>query len=135
VAAPLLFNTHCATLAIVGGVPLLQVSYSHSTVPPVCLHHVLLDRDEVDTFSKTLKPHQVATLPDGSTVLERAVIQHNLLSASKLYNNISVTVCVRSEMDICLPGCMLCCRRSMCLLKSSSQQAAGLQPAKQALVH
>lgn len=26
---------------------------------------------------------------EGSTILDRAVIEHNLLSASKLYNNIS----------------------------------------------
>lgn len=39
-----------------------------------------------------LKPHQMALLPDGSTVLGRAVMQHNLLSASKLYNNIRIEV-------------------------------------------
>lgn len=31
----------------------------------------------------------MATLEDGSTVLDRAVIEHNMLAASKLYNNIS----------------------------------------------
>lgn len=49
----------------------------------------ILRRDEVDQFAAALKPHQLARLPDGSTVLDRAVMQHNLLSASKLYNNIS----------------------------------------------
>lgn len=34
----------------------------------------------------------MALLPDGTTVLAKAVMQHNLLSASKLYNNISVAV-------------------------------------------
>ena len=34
----------------------------------------------------------MAQLPDGSTVLDRAVMQHNLLSASKLYNNITFLV-------------------------------------------
>ena len=43
----------------------------------------------MDTFSETLQPHQIATLADGSTVLDRAVTEHNLLSASKLYKNIS----------------------------------------------
>lgn len=38
-----------------------------------------------------MKPHQLARLPDGSTVLDRAVMQHNLLSASKFYNNIYIT--------------------------------------------
>jgi len=49
----------------------------------------ILRKPEVEKFSKELKPHQVALTADGSTVLDRAVIEHNLLSASKLYNNIS----------------------------------------------
>ena len=48
--------------------------------------------NEVEAFKSTLKPHQMALLPDGTTVLAKAVMQHNLLSASKLYNNISVAV-------------------------------------------
>jgi hypothetical protein len=56
--------------------------------------------NEVEAFKSTLKPHQMALLPDGTTVLAKAVMQHNLLSASKLYNNISVAVstclCMRS---------------------------------------
>lgn len=50
----------------------------------------ILRREEVETFSAQLKPHQRALLPDNSTVLERAMMQHNLLAASKLYNNILV---------------------------------------------
>jgi len=49
----------------------------------------ILRKNEVEKFASFLKPHQKATLADGSTVLERAVIEHNLLSASKLYNNIT----------------------------------------------
>jgi len=45
----------------------------------------------VEKFAKELKPHQTAILADGSTVLDRAVVEHNLLSASKLYNNITFT--------------------------------------------
>ena len=30
-----------------------------------------------------------ATTADGSSILDRAVIEHNILSASKLYNNVS----------------------------------------------
>lgn len=58
--------------------------------PPPRLHH---RRHEVEAFAATLRPHQMALLPDGSTVLSKAVMQHNLLSASKLYNNISIEVC------------------------------------------
>lgn len=50
----------------------------------------ILRKHEVETFASSLQPHQMAKLPDGTTVLAKAVMQHNLLSASKLYNNISV---------------------------------------------
>ena len=43
---------------------------------------------QVEAFSQTLKPHQKAVTADGSTVLERAVVEHNLAAASRLYNNI-----------------------------------------------
>jgi COP9 signalosome complex subunit 4 len=65
---------------------------------------------QVKQFESTLLPHQKATTPDGisiiiisfkkisvriissstkgSTLIDRAVIEHNLLAASKLYNNI-----------------------------------------------
>ncbi|KAF8468957.1 hypothetical protein BDZ91DRAFT_721468 [Kalaharituber pfeilii] len=50
----------------------------------------LLSPKEVEDFSQRLKPHQLAKLADGSTVLAKAVIEHNLLATSKLYNNIGV---------------------------------------------
>jgi COP9 signalosome complex subunit 4 len=49
----------------------------------------ILRKQEVDKFQEMLEPHQLAKLADGSTVLERAVIEHNLLAASKVYNNIT----------------------------------------------
>ncbi|KND04115.1 uncharacterized protein SPPG_01554 [Spizellomyces punctatus DAOM BR117] len=49
----------------------------------------VLRKSEVEEFAGTLAPHQLAKLGDGTTVLDRAVIEHNLLSASKLYNNIT----------------------------------------------
>ena len=48
----------------------------------------LLSAEEVDKFAAGLQPHQVARTSDGSTVLARAVVEHNLLSASRLYANI-----------------------------------------------
>lgn len=48
----------------------------------------LLSQGEVDKFAKGLQPHQLATTSDGSTVLAKAVVEHNLLGASRLYNNI-----------------------------------------------
>lgn len=41
-------------------------------------------------FGELLKPHQQALLANGFTVLQQAVIQHNLLSLSKMYVNITI---------------------------------------------
>lgn len=45
--------------------------------------------NQLQEFAAMLMPHQKATTADGSSILDRAVIEHNLLSASKLYNNIT----------------------------------------------
>jgi COP9 signalosome complex subunit 4 len=44
----------------------------------------------VKQFSSLLKEHQKAILSDGFTVLESAVIQHNLRSVSNMYENIAI---------------------------------------------
>lgn len=49
----------------------------------------MIKRSELDEFASLLQNHQKATNADGQTVLDRAAIEHNLLSASKLYNNIT----------------------------------------------
>lgn len=51
----------------------------------------IIRRTELQGFEALLQPHQKACTIDGlgSTILDRAVIEHNLLSASKLYNNIT----------------------------------------------
>ncbi|KAK5071089.1 hypothetical protein LTS08_000277 [Lithohypha guttulata] len=51
----------------------------------------LLSAQEVDTFAASLAEHQLALTADGSTVLSKAVTEHNLLAASKLYDNISTS--------------------------------------------
>ncbi|KAH3864035.1 hypothetical protein DPMN_027047 [Dreissena polymorpha] len=57
------------------------------------LEKMYLDRiirsSELEEFAALLQSHQKAVTADGSTILDRAVIEHNLLSASKLYNNIA----------------------------------------------
>ncbi len=45
-------------------------------------------RAQVAAFAQGLRPHQKAVTADGSTVLERAVVEHNLAAASRLYLNI-----------------------------------------------
>lgn len=44
---------------------------------------------ELEEFAVLLSHHQKATTSDGSSILDRAVIEHNILSASNLYNNIT----------------------------------------------
>lgn len=48
----------------------------------------LLAPAEVEKFAQGLSPHQLATTSDGSTVLAKAVVEHNLLGASRLYTSI-----------------------------------------------
>ena len=50
----------------------------------------LLSPAEVKAFAERLEPHHLAKTADGSTVLDKAVLEHNLLGASKLYNNIGI---------------------------------------------
>jgi len=49
----------------------------------------LLTTKEVEKFAESLSPHQLAVTADGSTVLTKAIIEHNLLGASRLYANIT----------------------------------------------
>ncbi|CAI0436197.1 unnamed protein product [Linum tenue] len=76
VLATLYKDERCSKLKIY---PILQKVYLER----------ILRKPEIDAFSQELKPHQKALLPDNFTVLDRAMIEHNLLSASKLYTNIS----------------------------------------------
>lgn len=45
---------------------------------------------EIEEFAAMLPPHQKATIADGWSILDRAVVEHNILSTSKLYNNITL---------------------------------------------
>lgn len=48
----------------------------------------LLTPQEVEKFAEGLAVHQLAKTADGSTVLAKAVVEHNLRGASRLYSNI-----------------------------------------------
>ena len=65
---------------------------SHEVEEYGILEKIFLDRllssKEVSAFSSKLQPHQLAKTADGSTVLEKAVLEHNLVGVSKLYKNI-----------------------------------------------
>lgn len=49
----------------------------------------IIKHADLQMFATLIKPHQQAITSDGTTVLERAIIEHNLLSASKLYRSIT----------------------------------------------
>ena len=49
----------------------------------------LLQKEQLEKFRPTLRPHQLQLLPDGDSVLDRAVIEHNMLAISRLFSNIS----------------------------------------------
>lgn len=57
------------------------------------LENMFLDRllapADVEKFAAHLAPHQLAKTADGSTVLNKAVLEHNLIAVSRLYENIS----------------------------------------------
>jgi COP9 signalosome complex subunit 4 len=65
-----------------------QKAESYLVLEKMYLDRIITKR-EVEAFAKTLQAHQLARLGDGSTVLERAVIEHNVLSVSLLYQNIT----------------------------------------------
>lgn len=48
----------------------------------------LLQRSQIEKFRPTLLPHQLTSHSDGDTVLDRAVMEHNLQAVSRLYINI-----------------------------------------------
>ncbi len=60
--------------------PILEKMFLNRLLTPV----------EVEKFAKSLQPHQLATTADGSTVLAKAVVEHNLLGVSLLYRNIQL---------------------------------------------
>ena len=57
------------------------------------LEKIFLDRllspAEVAAFAANLKDHQKAITSDGSTVLDKAILEHNLLAVSRIYANIT----------------------------------------------
>ena len=52
--------------------------------------HFAIKHSELVEFESMLQPHQKALTSDGSSILDHSVVQHNLLAASKLYNNITL---------------------------------------------
>lgn len=70
---------------------LLQQLPDYSSHPSILLkthNQQLLSEEELEVFEAVLLPHQKALTPDGFTLLRRAVIEHNLIAVSHIYDNI-----------------------------------------------
>lgn len=61
---------------------------SHASILTKMYTEQLLRRDELATFEESLAEHQKAITADGFSFPEKAVIEHNMLAAGKLYDNI-----------------------------------------------
>ena len=97
-----------------------------SLLESVCCER-MLDRQRVESFRESLQPHQNATLEDGhTTVLDRAVLEHNVMAISRLYMNISAEelgslIGVSAEQAIKIAGQMISENR----LQASVDECAG----------
>lgn len=50
----------------------------------------IMSPSEISDFAAKLQPHHLAKTSDGSTVLDKAVLEHNVLGISKIYKNIYI---------------------------------------------
>lgn len=61
---------------------------THSTILRKMYTNQIILPNVLVTFESSLAPHQKATMGDGLTIMERAVIEHNMVAVSKLYLSI-----------------------------------------------
>lgn len=78
----------------------------------------LIAKSDYEVFETTLAEHQMRLTKEGWTLLRKAVIEHNLIATSKLYNNITMADLAKIlEVDadgVCpifllLTSCMFAC--------------------------
>lgn len=50
----------------------------------------MIEKSDYEAFEGTLAEHQMRLTKEGWTLLAKAVIEHNLIAASKVYNNIAL---------------------------------------------
>ena len=48
----------------------------------------ILQPEELKKFEASLQPHQKAVMGDGLTIMERGVMEHNMIAVSKIYQSI-----------------------------------------------
>ena len=68
----------------------LEEFATHSTILKKMFTHQVLRPAELLKFEASLAEHQKAIMGDGLTIMERGVVEHNMIAASNLYRSIYV---------------------------------------------
>jgi COP9 signalosome complex subunit 4 len=68
---------------------------THSVILKKMYMHQVLRPEELVQFEASLADHQKAIMGDGLTIMERGVVEHNMVAVSNLYRSIYVTELAR----------------------------------------
>jgi len=63
---------------------------THATILTKMYKGQILGKEELVKFEESLQPHQKAVMGDGLTIMERGVVEHNMLAVSGIYQSIYV---------------------------------------------
>jgi COP9 signalosome complex subunit 4 len=64
---------------------------THSTILKKMYLNQVIHKEELTKFESSLADHQKAVMGDGLTIIERSVLEHNMIAVSKLYKSIYFT--------------------------------------------
>ncbi len=51
----------------------------------------IIGKEELTTFEASLAPHQKAVMGDGLTLMERGVVEHNMIAVGRLYQSVYIS--------------------------------------------
>mmetsp|Transcript_1245 Transcript_1245/g.2732 ORF Transcript_1245/g.2732 Transcript_1245/m.2732 type:complete len:396 (+) Transcript_1245:46-1233(+) len=61
---------------------------THATILKKMFKFQILEKEELVKFEASLQEHQKARMGDGLTIMERGVVEHNMIAVSKIYKTI-----------------------------------------------
>ena len=61
---------------------------THATILKKMFRFQILEKEELVKFEASLQEHQKARMGDGLTIMERGVVEHNMIAVSKIYKTI-----------------------------------------------
>lgn len=64
---------------------------THTKIVRKMYRHQILQVSELKELEDSLEPHQKAIMGDGLSILERGVVEHNMIAVSKTYRSIYIT--------------------------------------------